>query len=407
MEADDAPTLPPPGQIFQRDFRAAAARAALPTPPPTHPGARVRLVQWNLERGYQLPGIIEALRRLDADVIALQEVDVGCDRSGGADVGEEIASALSMHLTFLPEFEELRSARRAPRDQGGGVHGNALLSKFDVLEAAVVEHRCVRRFGFGKLGFFRAVWGRLARSGRVAERRERRGVRGKRRARAVVGGAGRQADGEAFVIWVAPRRRRPKGSADQRRARGHAPLRVRVERAVKGGARGAGRLAAELGQRERLAERRARLEMRVEPAQRKREALRVRGDREPDARVEVRAGDVDRRRRCLGRRVAPALRQSYGSAAAAPVPLQKKPSVSQSTSWRGAAALTTAAAAAAHARSAPGGAPAPRRRQRGSFAAAHPMMVWSSRYRTPDSASTRDVADATQAAYAAWHQAPP
>ncbi len=45
------------------------------------------LLQWNIERGYQLAGIIEELRRLDADVLALQEVDVGCDRSGGVDTG--------------------------------------------------------------------------------------------------------------------------------------------------------------------------------------------------------------------------------------------------------------------------------------------------------------------------------
>jgi endonuclease/exonuclease/phosphatase family metal-dependent hydrolase len=44
-------------------------------------------LQWNIERGYQLAGIIEELRSIDADVISLQEVDVGCERSGGADTG--------------------------------------------------------------------------------------------------------------------------------------------------------------------------------------------------------------------------------------------------------------------------------------------------------------------------------
>ena len=32
----------------------------------------VRFLQWNIERGYKLPGIIEELKRIDADVIALQ-----------------------------------------------------------------------------------------------------------------------------------------------------------------------------------------------------------------------------------------------------------------------------------------------------------------------------------------------
>jgi hypothetical protein len=34
----------------------------------------LRLVQWNIERGYQLPLIIEQLQDLDADIISLQEV---------------------------------------------------------------------------------------------------------------------------------------------------------------------------------------------------------------------------------------------------------------------------------------------------------------------------------------------
>jgi endonuclease/exonuclease/phosphatase family metal-dependent hydrolase len=50
-------------------------------------------MQWNIERGYQLAGIIEELKRIDADVLSLQEVDVGCDRSGGVDTGEGRAAA--------------------------------------------------------------------------------------------------------------------------------------------------------------------------------------------------------------------------------------------------------------------------------------------------------------------------
>lgn len=44
-------------------------------------------MQWNIERGYQLEAIIEQLRSTDADVIALQEVDIRCERSGSEDTG--------------------------------------------------------------------------------------------------------------------------------------------------------------------------------------------------------------------------------------------------------------------------------------------------------------------------------
>ena len=36
-----------------------------------------------------MAGVIEELRRLNADVISLQEVDVGCDRSGGVGTGRQ------------------------------------------------------------------------------------------------------------------------------------------------------------------------------------------------------------------------------------------------------------------------------------------------------------------------------
>ena len=44
-------------------------------------------IQWNIERGYKLAAVIAELAACNADVIALQEVDIGCDRSGGEDTG--------------------------------------------------------------------------------------------------------------------------------------------------------------------------------------------------------------------------------------------------------------------------------------------------------------------------------
>lgn len=43
--------------------------------------------QWNIERGYKVDKIIAELLRLNPDIVALQEIDVGNDRSGGRDTG--------------------------------------------------------------------------------------------------------------------------------------------------------------------------------------------------------------------------------------------------------------------------------------------------------------------------------
>lgn len=44
-------------------------------------------MQWNIERGYKLEEIVKELKNIDADVIALQEVDIGCERSLSIDTG--------------------------------------------------------------------------------------------------------------------------------------------------------------------------------------------------------------------------------------------------------------------------------------------------------------------------------
>lgn len=149
-----AAPIPEPGEIVYYDYRPRRPQqqreqqetttrdtsASSPAAAAAAPRRSLRLLQFNVERGYELGRVIEALRRADADVIALQEVDVGCDRSDGADVGRAIAEALGLCGFFLCEFLERRSPLRDARSQGGGAHGNAILSKYDLRGARRVDH---------------------------------------------------------------------------------------------------------------------------------------------------------------------------------------------------------------------------------------------------------------------------
>jgi hypothetical protein len=98
--------LTPPGEIFRADFRPppnattiTTATASSSSQPP--PSGTIKLLQWNIERGYKLQGIIEELKQINADVISLQEVDVGCERSGSVDTGKrEFAAHLCFNLFY-------------------------------------------------------------------------------------------------------------------------------------------------------------------------------------------------------------------------------------------------------------------------------------------------------------------
>ena len=72
--------------------------------------AGLRAVTWNIERGYRMQSIIDELKREDPDVIMLQEVDVGCDRSYLNDTGAELAAALNMQVVFVTEKEYVNGA---------------------------------------------------------------------------------------------------------------------------------------------------------------------------------------------------------------------------------------------------------------------------------------------------------
>lgn len=143
------PGLPKPGEVIHIDHRPHKAAGGAANAGPDDPQQAavvvdpkpIKLLQWNIERGYQLDRIIQQLRDIDADVISLQEVDLRCERSGSKDIGGLIAEALGLNYLFICEFEECRSVLRDEHSQGGGVHGNAIMTKFDFSSWAVVEHR--------------------------------------------------------------------------------------------------------------------------------------------------------------------------------------------------------------------------------------------------------------------------
>lgn len=67
-------------------------------------------------------------------------MDIGCERSNWADCGDAIARSLGMSYAFVAEFEETHSPLRTSETQGGGVHGQAVLSRYPMSNVRAVVH---------------------------------------------------------------------------------------------------------------------------------------------------------------------------------------------------------------------------------------------------------------------------
>jgi len=99
------------------------------------PPSSIRVVDWNIDRGLRLSGIIEFLASAKADLLILQEVDLNARRTHRLNVAREIAQKLQMNYVFGCEFQELtQGSRTSP-----AYHGQATLSPWPLSNPRILR----------------------------------------------------------------------------------------------------------------------------------------------------------------------------------------------------------------------------------------------------------------------------
>ena len=104
----------------------------------------MRVLSWNIERGYRLNDITATIRDLKSDVCLLQEVDRNVRRTSNKNIARELASRLGFHYALGLAFEEVTQGP-------GATQGQATLSRFAFRSARVLEFKM-------QSGFWKPRW---------------------------------------------------------------------------------------------------------------------------------------------------------------------------------------------------------------------------------------------------------
>ena len=78
-----------------------------------------KLLNWNIERGLDLPGVMAVMRKQQPDVCVFQEVDLHARRTGLRDVADLLARQFEFNYVFGIEFEELSQGSNTERAYQG------------------------------------------------------------------------------------------------------------------------------------------------------------------------------------------------------------------------------------------------------------------------------------------------
>lgn len=104
--------------------------------------APFRVIDWNIDRGLKLDGIIQFLQSASADLILLQEVDINAKRTHHLNIAREIAQRLRMNYVFGREFQELTQGS----DKSPAYHGQATLSPWPLSNQRIIHFRKQSQF---------------------------------------------------------------------------------------------------------------------------------------------------------------------------------------------------------------------------------------------------------------------
>ena len=102
------------------------------------PPSSIRVVDWNINRGLRLSGILEFLASTGADLIIMQEVDLNARRTHRLNIAREISQKLKLNYVFGREFQELtQGSQTSP-----AYHGQATLSRWPLSNPRILRfHR--------------------------------------------------------------------------------------------------------------------------------------------------------------------------------------------------------------------------------------------------------------------------
>jgi endonuclease/exonuclease/phosphatase family metal-dependent hydrolase/tetratricopeptide (TPR) repeat protein len=100
-------------------------------------GRDLRLVTWNIDRGYKFDRVVSALEEKKPELCLLQEVDYHDRRTRNRDVARDLAKQLGYNYAFGVEFEELSQSV----DGEPAYHGQATLSRWPIVKARILRFR--------------------------------------------------------------------------------------------------------------------------------------------------------------------------------------------------------------------------------------------------------------------------
>lgn len=122
----------------------------------------LRIAHWNIERGHNLEAIVETFRNHTilhaADIISLNEVDIGMLRTHNTNIAFELAQKLGMHVAYVSEYLELTKGIGAEAkrlgDNNESLHGNAILSRYPIQSLHMLRlPSCFDSFAFTEQRF--------------------------------------------------------------------------------------------------------------------------------------------------------------------------------------------------------------------------------------------------------------